>query len=171
MTDEFTQKARDTHFPREVTPERAMEAALRLIGTAFYNPNAERPHFTIPTNPDDDDVVLVDYIRQTRSAAGRDEWPPPSEAAEITQLALRKVKELLQRPVDEHTEEVRVPLHQLSELRTILRSAVNREYLPICIGHETIRRLREEGSVTFEGGQTLVAASDLYAPPDAKEQG
>ena len=35
-------------------------------------------------------------------------------------------------------------------------------WVPLCIGRETIRRLAQDGQVSFDDGRSLIAASDLY---------
>jgi hypothetical protein len=54
-------------FARKVSVERALEAARRLINSHFNKPDKAR--CSIPANADDDDIVLTDYLRQSRVAA------------------------------------------------------------------------------------------------------
>lgn len=53
-------------FERVVSHERAREAAQRLINSHFNNNRETYPHArcTIPVQPDDDDIVICDYITQ-----------------------------------------------------------------------------------------------------------
>lgn len=49
---------------RQISHEEAKEIALRLIAGAF-NRTDNRPHFSIPTRPwDDDDCLIMEYIKQ-----------------------------------------------------------------------------------------------------------
>jgi len=56
----------------EISHERAMEAAHRLIQGAFRRdglvlPIGDRPRFSIPCRPDhDDDCVIREYIKQQK---------------------------------------------------------------------------------------------------------
>ena len=56
---------RRTSFDDPVTHEQAMEALRRLIHSHFNEPDAAR--CSIPANPNDDDLLLSDYIKQQRA--------------------------------------------------------------------------------------------------------
>lgn len=75
--DDVNKDERKSWFDRPVSVERARKAAQRVIDAAFGNEDREKPHFTIPTNKDDDDVVLMDFI--TQSAAARLEGEKAAE--------------------------------------------------------------------------------------------
>ena len=53
---------------RIVTHERARQAASRFIDGWFKNQGREYPRASIPVDTDDDDVILMDYIRQQEGA-------------------------------------------------------------------------------------------------------
>lgn len=57
-----------------ITHEDAEKAAERIINSAWRN-NGERAKFSIPVHPNDDDIVLMEYIRRQKedSAATRNE--------------------------------------------------------------------------------------------------
>lgn len=63
----FTQKMRG----RPVTHDEAMASADRLINSRFGKANGAR--CSIPARPDDDDIVIVDYITEQRAKAARSE--------------------------------------------------------------------------------------------------
>lgn len=67
-----TQKMRG----RPVTADEAMASALRLIHSHFGTPDKAR--CSIPAQASDDDVVVCDYIRETRQAASL----PPQQPKE-----------------------------------------------------------------------------------------
>jgi len=52
----------------EITPEMADECASRLIAGAFRRED-KRPKFTIPTRHDDDDIVIVEFIKRAAALA------------------------------------------------------------------------------------------------------
>jgi len=51
---------------QEITHERAEEAALKIIAGAF-NRNDKRPQLSIPPRKDDDDIILMEYLRRKKS--------------------------------------------------------------------------------------------------------
>lgn len=51
---------------RIVTPERATLAAERLIDSHFANPDREHARTSIPVKLDDDDIVILDFLSQTK---------------------------------------------------------------------------------------------------------
>jgi hypothetical protein len=53
-------------FSRRVTHDEARKAAQRLINSHFDN-SGEKAVTRIPTQPDDDDVMICDYIDQQRA--------------------------------------------------------------------------------------------------------
>ena len=58
-------------FDRPVSHDEARRAAQRLINSHFRKPNAAK--CTVPTQPDDDDVLICDYIEQQRRKDTADE--------------------------------------------------------------------------------------------------
>lgn len=50
--------------------EKTRKAAHRLTDRAFDNPG-ERPRFSIPTQPDDDDVLIEEALRRGEAAEAR----------------------------------------------------------------------------------------------------
>jgi len=51
-------------FPRTVTHEQAKQAARNLIDAHFNNKDGKGVLVSVPAQPDDDDILLVDYIVQ-----------------------------------------------------------------------------------------------------------
>lgn len=52
-----------------ITHAQALDAAMALINTTFNNSDRRHSRHTVPAQMDDDDVLIVDYIRQQREAA------------------------------------------------------------------------------------------------------
>ena len=73
---------------RPVDLARARKAAQRLTDVAFKNRDREtgeliRPHFEIPANPNDDDIILtraLDELERLRKAAGPSSCEAPDES-------------------------------------------------------------------------------------------
>lgn len=51
---------------RRVTHEEAAESAQRLVNSHFHNPDSAR--CSIPANPDDDDLIVTDYILEQKES-------------------------------------------------------------------------------------------------------
>ena len=71
-----------TEIKAPITHDQAMEAALRLIAGAFRRDGLvliakERPRFSIPARPEDDDVLLCDYIQQQKDREKPLVWLDP----------------------------------------------------------------------------------------------
>jgi hypothetical protein len=61
--------ARVGTFPRIVSHEDALQAAKNFVDQHFNNRDGKGVLTSIPAKPDDDDVTLVDYIKQQRAIA------------------------------------------------------------------------------------------------------
>lgn len=67
-------------FPRIVTHDEAWQAAMNFIDAHFRNPKGKGVYTSIPARPDNDDIVLSDYIKQQRSLARLNATPSRQEA-------------------------------------------------------------------------------------------
>jgi hypothetical protein len=82
-----------------ISHDDAKEVASRLIAGAF-NRTDMRPRFSIPTRPDDDDVLMMEYIRRQKvveSNAAR-----VSSAEDVRQATLDEVEKVLKREMIPH---------------------------------------------------------------------
>lgn len=60
----MTDNPQMTMHPAEIRHEDARRSAMKFINEYFRNPDRERPRTCIPAQSDDDDILLIDYIRQ-----------------------------------------------------------------------------------------------------------
>lgn len=58
-------------FPRTVSHDEALTAAQNFINAHFRNPEGRGVLTSIPACADDDDLILVDYIKQRREHAAK----------------------------------------------------------------------------------------------------
>ena len=89
-------------FPRIVTHEQALQAAKNLIDAHFNNRDGKGVLTSIPARPEDDDLTLMDYIKQQRATSLTKPTTEPSEYRRGVEDAAKVIQRRMNARFDEN---------------------------------------------------------------------